>query len=153
MPQPDGRCLTKRPSGWLPWEARKRSACRYSTRCNIHVWSFDLGIWGEAAFDLPFTGSSACGLKCSLHSSFTYARQHAGDGKNRFYSLLRLQNQVGSFEIGKDFDALMIDASSGNTFDIFPSDSLLEIFEKFVNLGDDRCIRAVWVQGGLLSWN
>ena len=66
--------------------------------------------------------------------------------------MLRLQDQLGSFEVGKDFDALMIDASSGTTFDIFSADSLLDTFEKFVNLGDDRCIRAVWVQGGLLSW-
>ena len=84
--------------------------------------------------------------------SFTCAIRHAGEGASRVYNLLRLQDQVGSFEVGKDFDALMIDASSGAAFDIFPSDSLLDTFEKFVNLGDDRCIRAVWVQGGLLSW-
>ena len=106
----------------------------------------------ETVYDLPFTGSHACGLEDWFHPSLTYATQHACENASKVYSLLCLQDQVGSFEVGKDFDALMIDASSGATFDIFPSDSLLETFEKFVNLGDDRCIRAVWVQGGLLSW-
>ena len=104
------------------------------------------------AQDTPFSGSwdFGSGGDTILPSSMQF--RDAGEVKSRVRYLLRLQDQLGSFEVGKDFDALMIDASSGTTFDIFPSDSLLDIFEKFVNLGDDRCIRAVWVQGGLLSW-
>ena len=103
--------------------------------------------------NLPFFGSKALALRADfivLYSSTRY--RYAGDGASRVCDLLRLQDQLGSFEVGKDFDALMIDASSGTTFDIFSADSLLDTFEKFVNLGDDRCVRAVWVQGGLLSW-
>ena len=60
------------------------------------------------------------------------------------------QAKIGSFEVGKEFDALMIDPIS--TFDTFTGDKQLDVFQKFINLGDDRNIRAVWVQGGLVLW-
>jgi len=63
-----------------------------------------------------------------------------------------LQDVVGSFKVGKEFDAIMVDTKQGDTFDVFPSNSVLDGFEKFVNLGDDRNIRAVWIQGGLATW-
>ena len=59
---------------------------------------------------------------------------------------------VGSFKVGKEFDAIMVDTEQGDSFDVFPSDRVLDRFEKFVNLGDDRNIRAVWIQGGLVTW-
>ena len=59
---------------------------------------------------------------------------------------------VGSFEVGKEFDAIMVDTGQGASFDVFPSDSEFDGFEKFVNLGDDRNINAVWIQGGLATW-
>jgi guanine deaminase len=54
--------------------------------------------------------------------------------------------------VGKEFDVIMVDPRSGASFDIFPNDSLLDCFQKFMNLGDDRNIRAVWVKGGLVLW-
>ena len=89
---------------------------------------------------LPFTASEAFGSEVDnivLYSSTRY--KYPGKGASRVCNLLRLQDQLGSFEVGKDLTALMIDASSGTTFDTFSADSLLDTFEKFVNLGDDRC--------------
>ncbi|CAL5228621.1 g11785 [Coccomyxa viridis] len=65
---------------------------------------------------------------------------------------LGLQDTVGSFRVGKEFDAIMVDTELREPFDVFSTDSLLDRFEKFVNLGDDRNVRAVWIQGGLVIW-
>ncbi len=59
---------------------------------------------------------------------------------------------MGSFRVGKEFDAIMVDTELREPFDVFSTDSLLDRFEKFVNLGDDRNVRAVWIQGGLVIW-
>lgn len=58
-----------------------------------------------------------------------------------------LQDRIGSFEEGKEFDALLVDTSGAGAFDTFPSDSLLGRMEKTMTLGDDRNIAGVWVQG------
>lgn len=59
----------------------------------------------------------------------------------------RLKDRIGSFEPGKEFDALRVDTAQRAAFDAFPSDSILHRLEKFVNLGDDRNFSEVWVQG------
>eukprot|EP00955_Chlamydomonas_euryale_P106989 365738-Chlamydomonas_euryale.AAC.28 len=52
-----------------------------------------------------------------------------------------VQDKVGSFEVGKEFDALLVDVNvPGGPFDIFDGDSMEDQFEKFINLGDDRNI-------------
>jgi guanine deaminase len=56
--------------------------------------------------------------------------------------------QVGSFEPGYDFDALVIDDSE---LVIDPAYSLLERLERFVYIGDDRHIKARYCQGRLIS--
>ena len=60
---------------------------------------------------------------------------------------LGIQDRVGTFKVGKAFDALMIDTQNAATFDVYPTDSVEDRFQKFCNLGDDRNISAVWVQG------
>lgn len=60
---------------------------------------------------------------------------------------LGIADTVGTFAPGKEFDALLIDTHGGATFDVYPSDTLEDLFQKFCNLGDDRNISAVWVQG------
>ena len=59
------------------------------------------------------------------------------------------QDVIGSFAPGKSFDALLVDGAppGGGPYDLFPSDTREDAVEKFVNLGDDRCIRRVWVAG------
>ena len=59
-----------------------------------------------------------------------------------------LQHQVGTFQEGKEFDALLVDVNAeGGPFDVFDGDTLEDQFEKFINLGDDRNIVEVYVQG------
>lgn len=58
-----------------------------------------------------------------------------------------IADKVGTFALGKEFDALVIDTHNGAAFDVYPSDTLEDLFQKFCNLGDDRNIAGVWVQG------
>jgi guanine deaminase len=64
---------------------------------------------------------------------------------------LGLGAKVGSFVVGKQFDALEIDHMAKNgPYDIFSGDSELEQLEKFIFLGDDRNITKVYVDGKLI---
>ncbi|PNH11926.1 Guanine deaminase [Tetrabaena socialis] len=63
---------------------------------------------------------------------------------------LDLADRIGSFEVGKEFDALLVDTAMGGTsgpFDVFADEDDLNHFEKFINLGDDRNLVEVYVQG------
>eukprot|EP00559_Dactyliosolen_fragilissimus_P003043 CAMPEP_0184865376 /NCGR_PEP_ID=MMETSP0580-20130426/17872_1 /TAXON_ID=1118495 /ORGANISM="Dactyliosolen fragilissimus" /LENGTH=427 /DNA_ID=CAMNT_0027364549 /DNA_START=119 /DNA_END=1399 /DNA_ORIENTATION=+ len=55
---------------------------------------------------------------------------------------LELEDKIGSFAIGKSFDALVIDPTA--QIDIFPRDTLDDVFQKFINLGDSRNMKSVW---------
>jgi len=61
--------------------------------------------------------------------------------------LLGLGDRIGNFEIGKEFDALLIDCSVNDSVPQFPHDNVKSMFEKFVYLGDDRNIVNVFVSG------
>jgi guanine deaminase len=66
-----------------------------------------------------------------------------------------LDKEIGNFEVGKQFDALVINtvdhrASSVVTI-IEKDDSLDTIFEKFLMTGDDRNISEVYVRGRLIK--
>ncbi|KAL7625221.1 hypothetical protein AAE478_004436 [Parahypoxylon ruwenzoriense] len=60
-----------------------------------------------------------------------------------------LEDRVGNFAVGKEFDALVIDANNaqGVMTMLQDDDSTSTIFEKFVMTGDDRNIREVYVSG------
>jgi guanine deaminase len=61
---------------------------------------------------------------------------------------LGLGARIGSFAAGKAFDALLVDTSMGGSLEVFDeSDSLEDVVQKFFNLGDDRHVLGVWVQG------
>ncbi|KAI9312634.1 guanine deaminase, isoform CRA_b [Dichotomocladium elegans] len=62
---------------------------------------------------------------------------------------LGLENRVGSFEVGKQFDALLIDLNVDlSPIDLFDeTEGWADKVEKFINLGDDRNILTVWVGG------
>ncbi|KAI9024727.1 hypothetical protein DFJ74DRAFT_665918 [Hyaloraphidium curvatum] len=66
--------------------------------------------------------------------------------------VLGLENVVGNFEVGKEFDALVIDLENPeNPVDIFPHDTMASIIEKWVYLGDISAIRQVYVRGRMVS--
>lgn len=75
-------------------------------------------------------------------------------------SALGLQERVGNLEVGKQFDCLVVDCGSCRVrgidtnpfpFDVFPDDSTLDRLEKFVQIGDDRNIRHVYIGGRCLK--
>ena len=83
---------------------------------------------------------------------------------------LKIDDVVGCFDVGKEFDAVLVNTAAGSSscwpkhnrsersenpaavdqysaMDIFASDSLLDAFQKYVNLADDRHVARVWVRG------
>ncbi|KAJ3380349.1 hypothetical protein HDU92_006047 [Lobulomyces angularis] len=65
--------------------------------------------------------------------------------------VLNLEEKIGNFEVGKSFDALLIDLNVGengtSTIDVFRHDKIEDLIEKFVYLGDDRNISQIFVAG------
>ncbi|CAG8567485.1 11014_t:CDS:2 [Acaulospora colombiana] len=69
-------------------------------------------------------------------------------------SLLNLENVIGNFEVGKEFDALLIDPESHQSpINLFEGidDDVERVFEKFLFLGDERNILKVYVRGKMVS--
>lgn len=71
-----------------------------------------------------------------------------------------MQERVGNLEVGRQFDCLVVDCGTYNPqnsqpsalpFDVFPDDSDLDRLEKFVQIGDDRNISHVFVDGRCLK--
>lgn len=61
---------------------------------------------------------------------------------------MALDDQIGNFVCGKEFDALVIDPEVPNSpMCLFEGDSITDIVEKFLYLGDDRNITAIYVSG------
>ncbi|KAI2780334.1 guanine deaminase [Daldinia loculata] len=59
-----------------------------------------------------------------------------------------LDSRIGNFEVGKEFDALFIDANALGVMTILEDeDSIRTIFDKFVMTGDDRNIKEVYIRG------
>lgn len=62
-------------------------------------------------------------------------------------NLLGIDDKIGNLQEGKYFDALLINLKNGFTFNYNNTNTLSEIFEKFIYLGDDRNIIRVFVKG------
>ncbi|XP_072174401.1 guanine deaminase-like [Diadema setosum] len=65
---------------------------------------------------------------------------------------LGISDTVGNFEVGKEFDALLVNLKPPNSpLDVFQteqySDSKEDMIQKFIFLGDDRNIQEVYVKG------
>ncbi|XP_046792673.1 guanine deaminase isoform X1 [Gallus gallus] len=61
---------------------------------------------------------------------------------------LGLDDVIGNFEVGKEFDALLINTkASDSPFDLFSADTFEDCLQKFLYLGDDRNISEVYVAG------
>lgn len=90
-------------------------------------------------------------------------QHHDADSKNiyiyikRKYSIvaLKLDDKIGSFEVGKDFDALVVDVyGGGGQIDRYPysvagneEERVIALLQRFVYVGDDRNITQVYVKG------
>lgn len=63
-------------------------------------------------------------------------------------NVLALGDVIGSFQVGKEFDALVIDPLIPDSpFDVYDSDTVEDVFQKFLFCGDDRNIVEVYVSG------
>ncbi|KAL4220568.1 hypothetical protein ACF0H5_020966 [Mactra antiquata] len=62
--------------------------------------------------------------------------------------VLSMEDVLGNFEVGKYFDALLIDpCSEHSVLDIFDDDIANDCFEKFMFTGDDRNISRIFIGG------
>jgi guanine deaminase len=58
---------------------------------------------------------------------------------------LGLQDCIGTFRVGMEFDAIVLSASL--PIQIFDTDNVPDVFQKLCTLGDDRHVKQVFVQG------
>lgn len=61
-----------------------------------------------------------------------------------------LEDKIGNFEAGKEFDALLVDVDgviSAGEWDGEGEEGGLALVKKWVFMGDDRHIKMVWVKG------
>ncbi|OHT04142.1 Amidohydrolase family protein [Tritrichomonas foetus] len=61
-----------------------------------------------------------------------------------------LENRIGNFTVGKEFDALLVDMNAGIS-DCFGTEKLTDLLDKFVHQGDDRNVIQVYVRGKLVK--
>ncbi|XP_059175102.1 guanine deaminase-like [Physella acuta] len=62
--------------------------------------------------------------------------------------VLGLDDVIGNFSVGKEFDAIVVNAYvKGGPFDVFVTDNIDDVIQKFIFLGDDRNIEEVYVAG------
>lgn len=77
----------------------------------------------------------------SYKEAFYLATQGSAD-------VLGLGSTVGNFAAGKTLDCLIIDPSAeGGPIDIFEGETAIDKFQKYIFLGDDRNVEAIFVDG------
>ncbi|KAF3423352.1 hypothetical protein E2986_06296 [Frieseomelitta varia] len=94
-------------------------------------------------------------LQVSIHLSLIKENYKALNYKDVFHmatlggaAALAMDNQIGNFEVGKEFDALVIDIDiSDGLLNNLQSSTLEERLQKFIYSGDDRNIVEVYVSG------
>ena len=65
-----------------------------------------------------------------------------------WFSALGIADKVGTIQVGKYFDALVIDlAQADGNLDLWPNESHTDLISKWIHLGDDRSISQVYVAG------
>lgn len=63
---------------------------------------------------------------------------------------LGIDDKVGNFENGKEFDGLFVNLTKGS-IDCFGHETIHDLLEKFVYLGDDRNVEKVFVKGKIVK--
>ncbi|XP_043483099.1 guanine deaminase [Leptopilina heterotoma] len=99
--------------------------------------------------------SMKAALTATNNLSFIKTNYHSLDYKDVFYlatlggaTCLQLDDKIGNFEAGKQFDALLIDLNSADSpLDNLINCTLLEKLQRFIYSGDDRNIVQVYVNG------
>lgn len=93
-------------------------------------------------------------LQVSNHLSFIKEDYETLNYKDVFHmatlggaTALAMDKEIGNFEVGKDFDALVVDTSVSIQGLDFRNDNLEERLQRFIYSGDDRNIIEVYVSG------
>lgn len=61
---------------------------------------------------------------------------------------LGLDDKVGNFIVGKEFDALIVNlATADGNLELWPDENMENRLSKWIHLGDDRSISRVYVNG------
>ncbi|KYQ88248.1 guanine deaminase [Tieghemostelium lacteum] len=100
-------------------------------------------------------------IKCSNSCSFVDSAHKALSYEEAFYlatvggsKVVNMEHKLGNLLPGKEFDAQIIDPFAPNSpFDVFAGDSLKDIFQKYIFLGDDRNISQLYVKGTKINFN
>ncbi|XP_050315687.1 guanine deaminase [Anthonomus grandis grandis] len=97
-------------------------------------------------------------LDTSISVSFNKSNYQPLNYQDVFYlatlggaKALAIEEKIGNFEAGKQFDALIIDANVNGPIDYLQYCSPLEILQKFIYCGDDRNVVSVFVAGDNLK--
>ncbi|KAF9994725.1 hypothetical protein BGZ80_003647 [Entomortierella chlamydospora] len=62
--------------------------------------------------------------------------------------VMELDDIIGNFEVGKEFDAILVNTAVDNSpVDVFDHDTIETKFEKYLFVGDDRNNEKIFVQG------
>lgn len=99
--------------------------------------------------------SMRCALSTSIHNSYSDKTHLPLNCYDVFYlatlggaKALAMDDKIGNFDVGKEFDALIVDMDVKNGGTDFLHDCTpLELLQKFIYVGDDRNIIKVYVSG------
>ncbi|XP_075231637.1 guanine deaminase isoform X2 [Lycorma delicatula] len=132
--------------------------------CNVRMLlneglSVGLGTDVAGGYSPSIINCMRAAMNMSIHISFLHDNHIPLNYHEVFYlatlggaKALQMENLIGNFTMGKDFDALRIDLNCQDTpIDYFNELTLSEKLQKFLYLGDDRNIRQVYVKGNLVK--
>ncbi|KAI8582744.1 hypothetical protein K450DRAFT_226702 [Umbelopsis ramanniana AG] len=101
-----------------------------------------------------FTASNTIGILKSQYGNRSPKPYKALDAKELIYlatlggaKVVGMEDKIGNFKVGKDFDALVVDASDNGPVRLFRHDGAWETLQKFLFTGDERCLSHVYVRG------
>lgn len=97
-------------------------------------------------------------MRCSLHVSNFHAIQNEIvhiSHKEAFMmatlggaKVVNLEDSIGNFEVGKKFDALVVDVHTDESqIDIFEDDTIDDMFQKFIYLGNEQNFTEIYIDG------
>ncbi|EGC38026.1 hypothetical protein DICPUDRAFT_76363 [Dictyostelium purpureum] len=99
-------------------------------------------------------------IKCSNSHFFIDGEHKPLTFEEAFYlatvggsRVVNMEDRIGNFQVGKDFDAQIIDPFAPNTpIDVFENDTIKDIFQKFIYLGDDRNLSSLYIKGKKINF-
>jgi len=136
------------------------SPCMLSMIRNAVIADRSVRQGGRHSFDFLATTqktgadrSAAITSACAVHKANLEGMPDKMDWRHALYlatmggaQALGIDKQVGTIEVGKSFDAVLLDVSGGG-IDLFDTDGNHDILEKLLNLGTEHNVSKVWVGG------